>query len=393
MSEAPISTTTAPIRCRPLLTPPRYLRGSRQTCWTERPIQVARALDETVGRGGRRSPSRPAAPVDDKAIGIMEPAGEREPRSMPEDVLPGAKVITPASSAPIAVDESRDDDSPPVQSPRGSRRSQAPTAGRSTNPSDDTDSSLSSGPEPATIDGASNSGGRPTWAELARNQSEVPLDESIQRTAAVVPVSGDHGVVTLTGKTPAARQGLARFLSGSRPSNDETAQPALCRFDPSKRKLVDFQLPGVDGKTVSLHDIDADAILLDFWGSWCAPCRTSISHLTELQKTLGGKRLQVIGIACEKGATLQDRRASATKAMQELGINYPVLLSCKEGSCPLQQALQIQFYPTMILLDRDGKLLAREQGATEVTMSRMDRAINTALGSVGGSGEDERVIR
>ena len=87
----------------------------------------------------------------------------------------------------------------------------------------------------------------------------------------------------------------------------------------------------------------------------------------------------MIGIACEKGATLQDRRASASKAIKELGINYPVLLSSKDGSCPLQQALQIQFYPTMILLDRDGKLLAREQGATEVTMARMDRAITAAL--------------
>ena len=167
----------------------------------------------------------------------------------------------------------------------------------------------------------------------------------------------------------------------------------MCRFDSSNRRLVDFQLPGLDGKTVSMHDIDADVILLDFWGSWCAPCRTSIAHLTELQTSLGGKRLQVIGIACEKGATLQDRRASASKAMQELGINYPVLLSSKEGSCPLQQALQIQFYPTMILLDREGKLLAREQGATEVTMSRMDRAINTALHNDDGPGGNSRVIR
>ena len=101
----------------------------------------------------------------------------------------------------------------------------------------------------------------------------------------------------------------------------------VCRFDPSDRRLVDFQLPGLDGKMVSLHDIDADVILLDFWGSWCAPCRTSIPHLTELQAKMGGKRLQVVGIACEKGATLQDRRASASKAIQELGINYPVLLS------------------------------------------------------------------
>ena len=170
-------------------------------------------------------------------------------------------------------------------------------------------------------------------------------------------------------------------------------KPAVCRFDPSKRQLVDFQLPNIDGKTVSLHDINADVILFDFWGSWCAPCRTSISHLTELQRTLGGKRLQVIGIACEKGATLEERRASASKAMQELGINYPVLLSSKDGSCPLQKALQIQFYPTMILLDKDGTLLAREQGATEVTMSRMDRAIDTALRGNDAAGTSGRVTR
>jgi hypothetical protein len=70
-----------------------------------------------------------------------------------------------------------------------------------------------------------------------------------------------------------------------------------------------------------------------------------------------------------------------------------VLLSSKEGTCPVQQALQIQFYPTMILLDRDGKLLAREQGATEVTLGRMDRAINVALRGDGGRGENERITR
>ena len=48
-------------------------------------------------------------------------------------------------------------------------------------------------------------------------------------------------------------------------------------------------------------------------------------------------------------------------------------------SCPLQEALQIQFYPTMVLVSRDGKLLAREHGATDVTLPRMDRAIALAL--------------
>jgi thiol-disulfide isomerase/thioredoxin len=359
----------------------------------ERPIKMASASTRSPAGARRKSAPSDIAVADDKAIGEMANVGEREPRSMPDDVVSRSKLITPASSAPIVLDEKPDEDGLPARSARGSHRSPVQSAGPPTNEPDETDSSGSPEPAPAAINGASGAAPRPTWAQVARNQSKIPLDESIRRTGGETPASADSGVVTLTGKAPTARQGLARFLGGSRPATDEAVKPAVCRFDPSKRQLVDFQLPNIDGKTVSLHDIDADVILFDFWGSWCAPCRTSIAHLTEMQRTLGGKRLQVIGIACEKGATVEDRRASASKAVQELGINYPVLLSSKDGTCPLQQALQIQFYPTMILLDKDGKLLAREQGATEVTMSRMDRAVDAALRGNDAAGTSGRVTR
>jgi thiol-disulfide isomerase/thioredoxin len=356
----------------------------------DEPVKVARSSTRTSANSKRKATASSPRRDDGTAIGIMDSSGEGEPRSMPEDILPGARVITPGSSAPIAVNDPPDEDSPPVARPRSSRRSASPSAGRSNSAPSDADA-----PEPSdapAIDGASNTAPRPTWRELAHNQSEVPLDESLQRTGGIAQ-AGDRGVVTLTSKAPEAKPGLSRLLGGSRLPADEAVKPAVCRFDSSNRRLVDFQLPGVDGKTVSMRDIDADVILFDFWGSWCAPCRTSIPHLIELQTTFGPKRLQVVGIACEKGASFQDRRATAAKAIQELGINYPVLLSSKEGTCPVQQALQIQFYPTMILLDRDGKLLAREQGATEATMARMDRAIQTALRGHDGPGENEQLAR
>ena len=210
----------------------------------ERPIKVARASTRSSTGAGRRSATRPAAQVDDRAIGIMgQPGGEREPRSMPEDILPGAKVITPVSSAPISMDDSPENDGPPVRSPRGSPRSQAPEPERLTSPPDDVDSSQPPGPEPATIDGAFSTSGRPTWAEVARTQSQVPLDESIQRTAAEAPAAGDQGVVTLTGKGPTARTGLARFLGGAIPAADQAVQPAVCRFDPSKASSSISSLP------------------------------------------------------------------------------------------------------------------------------------------------------
>ena len=125
---------------------------------------------------------------------------------------------------------------------------------------------------------------------------------------------------------------------------------------------------------VSFHDLDSDLILLDFWGTWCRPCRKSIPHLNELQKTLGGKKLQVIGIACERSAA-KDRAAKVAASVKQLGINYPVLISSMDGTCPVQDAFQIQFYPTMILLDRQGRILRREAGATDDTLARIDRFI------------------
>jgi thiol-disulfide isomerase/thioredoxin len=219
---------------------------------------------------------------------------------------------------------------------------------------------------------------RPTWGEIAGKQANVPLDESVRRARSDAPRS-DQGVVTLTSTNPPPKSGLARLLGSPPAALDEAVKQSACSIDAAERRLIDFKLPDLNGKLVSLHDIDADVILLDFWGSWCQPCRKSIPHLVELQKQFAGKRFSVIGIACEKAAAPRDRQASAVKAVNELGITYPVLLSGRDGTCPVQQALQIQFYPTMVLITRDGKLLAREHGATDITLPRMDRAIASAL--------------
>jgi thiol-disulfide isomerase/thioredoxin len=226
---------------------------------------------------------------------------------------------------------------------------------------------------------------RPTWREIADQQVDVPLDEGLTRAASQEKSAGSQaatansGVITFTNTNGPAKAGLSRFLSRTQPKRDEAVEPSKCSIDPNARRLIDFKLPDLSGKIVSLHDLNADVILLDFWGSWCQPCRKSIPHLIELQSKLAGKRFQVIGIACEKAASAADRQASAARAVQQLGINYPVLLSSRDGSCPLQEALQIQFYPTMVLISRDGQLLAREHGATDVTLPRMDRAIRAAL--------------
>jgi thiol-disulfide isomerase/thioredoxin len=160
----------------------------------------------------------------------------------------------------------------------------------------------------------------------------------------------------------------------------------LCQFNPDERRLVDFRLPDIEGRTVSFHDFDADLILLDFWGTWCAPCRKSIAHLIEIQRTLGGKKMQVVGIACERTPP-KDRALIVARSRNALKINYPVLISTMDGTCPVQDAFQIQFYPTLVLLDRHGRVLWREQGATDLTLARMDRFILKNLNRTDISGD------
>ena len=143
---------------------------------------------------------------------------------------------------------------------------------------------------------------------------------------------------------------------------------------------------------VAVRDLDADLILLDFWGTWCDKCITSIPHLRELQSKLGGKRLQVVGVACEQtqGAA---RTAKVNAVVKKLDINYTVLITTMDGTCPVQDAFQIRYYPTMILLDRNGRILCRAEGATTETLARIDRYIaknldrepSTRSVAVGGS--------
>ena len=124
----------------------------------ENPVKVARGPTKSVGRTNRRTGS---VSDDPNAIGIMEAPGEREPRSMPEEILPGARVITPRSSAPIVVNDTPDSDDPPASSSRNARRTRAPGAGRPVKQPGDSDS-----PDSTDLNGASATPARPTWREL-----------------------------------------------------------------------------------------------------------------------------------------------------------------------------------------------------------------------------------
>lgn len=342
------------------------------------PVRVARSARRSAStskrdRAGDRSNRRGATSSDPS-----DPSAESAPRPIPSELLPGERLITPGAYGPITVPDPEAANNP--LTPAGAGVVRAATAKVAPDSSLTRVSYSAGAANSPDADGSTVEPRRPTWRDLSLKQADVPLDESIQRAASNGHPK-DDGVITLTSASRPARANLSRLLAGPRLPLDAAADKSVCRIDLNERRLVDFKLPDLTGRQFSLHDTDADVILLDFWGSWCEPCTKSITHLIEQQEQLAGKRFQVIGVACEKGATSQERRTSASKAAQALGIHYPVLVSSMDGSCPVQKALQIQFYPTMILIDRQGHILAREQGATDATLPRIDRAIASALRS------------
>jgi thiol-disulfide isomerase/thioredoxin len=215
---------------------------------------------------------------------------------------------------------------------------------------------------------------RSTWADMSNLWAQAP-DLDAPAAPNRKPTQPLRQVSARDDK-PATVQaaGRIRETQGSAASRD--AEEA-CRYDSLRRQLIDFRLPDLDGRSITMKDFDSDFILLDFWGTWCRPCLNSVPHLVELQKRFGAKSLSVVGIACEDGPASASI-AHVDDVAQQLGINYLVLVSTKDGASPIQEAMHIQAYPTMILLDRQGRVVWRDTGANTSTLARLDRVLEAS---------------
>jgi len=338
----------------------------------DRSIALARGQSSSPALRRRASATRstPALAADAGPDEDLASSDRSPPQPFPRGVVAGARSVTTDAFAPLLMSDPEASPRQPAGAPRRATRDlQAPSA------------NLAPRPAPAA---APTEPTRPTWGELVFKKEPIPLDESLQQVSRDLAVKATRGVPDEGSKAAAA---IATASSATRSAALATGTKVTCQFNADERRLVDFRLPDSQGQMVSFHDFDADLILLDFWGTWCAPCRKSIPHLIEIQQTLGGKKVQVVGIACER-TPAKDRAAGVARSLKELKINYPVLISSMDGTCPVQDAFQIQFYPTLVLIDRQGRILWREQGATDVTLARMDRFILKNLNRASVTSDD-----
>jgi peroxiredoxin len=134
----------------------------------------------------------------------------------------------------------------------------------------------------------------------------------------------------------------------------EAADGAVCPAGAKKAELS-FKIKDMDGKTINLADYKGKVILLDFWATWCGPCKAEIPNFVELQQQYRSQGLAVLGFSVDD--TVDKLKPFAS----ELRMNYPVLVGL--GRDDVQDAFgPIWGIPTTFLISRDGRICRKNTG-------------------------------
>ncbi len=123
---------------------------------------------------------------------------------------------------------------------------------------------------------------------------------------------------------------------------------------------VAFERNDKDGKLINLGAYKGKTVLLDFWGSWCGPCRASHPHLKTIYDKYKSKGFEIIAIAQERGKTIEESKTQWLKAITEDKINWVHILN-QDGieKQDIVKSYQVNAFPTKILVGKDGKIILR----------------------------------
>jgi thiol-disulfide isomerase/thioredoxin len=131
----------------------------------------------------------------------------------------------------------------------------------------------------------------------------------------------------------------------------------------------DFSFTSKDGEYIALEDLAGKTVLLDFWGSWCAPCVASTPGLIKLQRKFAGQPVVFLGIA-------QDQEDNWRRYLEKNRMDWPQYLDTPHRVLRL---FNVSVYPTYIVLDGDGIVRARRSGYSGDTHSWLEREIKKTL--------------
>ena len=178
------------------------------------------------------------------------------------------------------------------------------------------------------------------------NSPELPLDGGTPPPGAPPVQGGNRNPLALVVVAVVAAAMLYfGFHMSRRPDAGRTPRNAKVTAAP------DFTLESLDGKSMRLSDLRGKAVLLNFWATWCGPCKIEMPWFVEFQNQYGAQGLQIVGVAMDDSG-----KDDIAKFAKDMGVNYPVLMG-KEAVSDAYGG--VPALPESFFIGRDGKIVDR----------------------------------
>jgi peroxiredoxin len=133
----------------------------------------------------------------------------------------------------------------------------------------------------------------------------------------------------------------------------------------------DFSLESLDGKTMKLSDFRGKAVLLNFWATWCGPCKIEMPWFVEFQSQYAAQGLQIVGVAMDDAS-----KEDIAKFARDMNVNYPILIGKESVG---EEYGGVPALPESFVIGRDGKIVDKIlglRGKAEIEDS-IKKALNT----------------
>lgn len=152
---------------------------------------------------------------------------------------------------------------------------------------------------------------------------------------------------------------------------ESTTPPAVAAKEARNTMRPAFALPDLDGRLRDVSEWNGQILVVNFWATWCPPCRREMPAFIELQKRYGAQGVQFVGIALDEAAKVQDY-------VDAMGIEYPILLGDNQAiEVAKQFGNRFGALPYTAIVDRNGRIANTFRG--EVSRETAEENIQALL--------------
>ena len=132
----------------------------------------------------------------------------------------------------------------------------------------------------------------------------------------------------------------------------------------------DFTLRSLDGRNVRLQELRGQVVMVNFWASWCAPCRVEMPHLNKLADKYRTSGFTLLGV------NVDDDPKNGSAAATKMGLHFPVL---HDGEKRVVKMYDVATMPSTVLIDRDGRVRYLHRGYREGYEQTYDQQVRELL--------------